>query len=95
MKPANLDLFQSLERTIEEMEVEHNAVFGFWQVPKSVNRDADRMAKAAAKGALSAEKAGPSGGGKGASDEKGGAEASAEGSRKRLVKVGVEDGEKS
>ncbi|KAI5827452.1 ribonuclease H-like protein [Schizophyllum commune Tattone D] len=96
MKPANLDLFQLLERTIEEMEVEHNAVFGFWQVPKIVNRDAEKMARAAAKGALTGKKVEPGSGEKGASDEKGGAEASAEGSRKRLVKVGaVEGGEKS
>ena len=87
MKPANLDLFQLLERTIEEMEVEHNAVFGFWQVPKSVNREADKMAKAAAKGMLSGDKATPGSG------EKGASEASApDGSRKRMVKVGVAEG---
>ncbi|KAL1718539.1 ribonuclease H-like domain-containing protein [Schizophyllum commune] len=91
MKPANLDLFQLLERTIEEMEVKHNAVFGFWQVPKSVNRDADRMAKTAAKKKLSGGKATPG------SEEKGASEAGApDGSRKRMVKVGVaEGGEKS
>lgn len=87
MKPANLDLFQLLERTIEEMEVEHNAVFGFWQVPKSVNKEADNLAKAAAKGVLSGAKETPGSG------EKGASEASAlDGSRKRMVKVGVAEG---
>ncbi|KAL1741183.1 ribonuclease H-like domain-containing protein [Schizophyllum fasciatum] len=50
--PANLDLFQRLDRAIEEEEVLHNARFGFWHIPRSLNSEADRMAKAGARAAL-------------------------------------------
>ncbi|KAI5892371.1 ribonuclease H-like protein [Schizophyllum commune H4-8] len=46
--PANLDLFLLLDRKIEQSEAGNNFKFGFWHVPRHLNHEADRLAKAGA-----------------------------------------------
>ncbi|KAL1683416.1 ribonuclease H-like domain-containing protein [Schizophyllum commune] len=46
--PANLDLFLLLDREIEQLEAGNNFKFGFWHIPRHLNYEADRLAKAGA-----------------------------------------------
>ena len=46
-KPANLDMFLALDSTLTKHEAE-NVKIGFWHIPREHNKEADRLAKAAA-----------------------------------------------
>ncbi|KAL9043629.1 MAG: hypothetical protein Q9214_003189 [Letrouitia sp. 1 TL-2023] len=47
-KPANLDLFQKLDRKIKEEEAQQSIKIGFWHFGRQHNELADSLAKAAA-----------------------------------------------
>ncbi|KAK6363685.1 hypothetical protein TWF730_001105 [Orbilia blumenaviensis] len=47
-RPANLDLFLSLDRVITEFEEKGLATISFWHIPREYNKIADRLAKEAA-----------------------------------------------
>ncbi|KAH9829460.1 ribonuclease H-like domain-containing protein [Rhodofomes roseus] len=52
--PANLDLFLTLHRDINNLERQRDVRIGFWHVPRQHNAIADRLAKDAAKRAPAA-----------------------------------------
>ena len=37
-----------LDREIEQLEAGNNSKFGFWHIPRHLNHEADRLAKAGA-----------------------------------------------
>ena len=55
-RPANLDLFQELDRLIKRRERQEGFRVAFWHIPREFNGVADGLAKAAARTALAMER---------------------------------------
>lgn len=47
-RPKNLDLFKKLDSLINDIEEEYYVKIGFWRLGRKYNKEADKLAKAAA-----------------------------------------------